>query len=133
VKFLGHMVGADGVRPLGSQVEALAAFPRPTTIKELQRFLGIINFYRRFLPGIAATLRPLTNALRGGAKSLEWSPPMATAFDAAKAALATATPLSHPQPDATVSVFCDASLALFYSSLRSAAAVGSRSRFFRAS
>jgi RNase H-like domain found in reverse transcriptase/Reverse transcriptase (RNA-dependent DNA polymerase)/Integrase core domain/Integrase zinc binding domain len=109
VKFLGHTVGPDGVRPLGSHVEALAAFPQPTSVKELQRFLGIINFYRRFLPGIAGTLQPLTDALRGDSKSFQWSPLMAAAFQAAKAALAAATPLSHPRADAAISVSCDAS------------------------
>jgi hypothetical protein len=74
VKFLGHTVGPDGVRPLGSHVEALAAFPQPMSVKELQRFLGIINFYRCFLPGIAGTLRPLTDALRTYGKIFQWSP-----------------------------------------------------------
>jgi hypothetical protein len=54
----------------------------------------MVNFYRRFLPGIARTLRPLTDALRGAPKTLEWPP--TAAFGAAKAALAAAVPLAHP-------------------------------------
>ncbi len=59
---------AAGVLPLPSHVAAIQDFPRPTIIKKLQAFLGIVNFYRRFLPSIACTLRPLTDTLRGGRK-----------------------------------------------------------------
>jgi RNase H-like domain found in reverse transcriptase len=103
------MVGPDGIRLLGRHIKALAAFPQPASVKKLQWFLGVINFYRQFLPGIASTLRPLTNALHGGGKSFVWSPPMSAAFEAAKGALAAATPLSHPRPDATISISSDAS------------------------
>ncbi len=69
----------------------------------------MINFYRRFLPKIAATLRPLTDLLRGSPKVLEWSAAAAEAFQAAKAALVAAVPLSHPAPGATISLAVDAS------------------------
>jgi hypothetical protein len=63
IDFLGHRVSTAGISPLPKHVEALQCLPVPTDVKGLQRFLGLINFYRRFLPGIAATLLPLTNAL----------------------------------------------------------------------
>jgi hypothetical protein len=53
VKFLGHMVRESGVVPLPCHVEAIDSFPPPTDLRQLQRFLGLINFYCRFLPGIA--------------------------------------------------------------------------------
>jgi hypothetical protein len=68
----------------------------------------MVNFYRRFLPGIARRLQPLTDALRGAPKTLEW-PPAAAAFRAAKAALAAAVPLAHPAPNAVLSLPTDAS------------------------
>ncbi len=67
----------------------------------------MVNFYRRFLPGIACTLQPLTDALRGAPKILEWPP--ATAFKAAKAALAAAVPLVHPALNAVLSLATDTS------------------------
>ena len=67
------------------------------------------NFYRRFLPGIARTLQPLTAALAGNPKSLTWLPCMSAAFMAAKAALVAAVPLAHPKPDACLSLVTDAS------------------------
>jgi hypothetical protein len=109
VKFLGHMVSETGITPLPKHVTAIQEFPAPGTVKQLQQFLGMINFYRRFLPKIAATLRPLTDLLRGNPKTLDWSAAAAEAFSAAKAALVAAVPLSHPTPGATLSLAVDAS------------------------
>ncbi len=72
-------------------------------MKQLQQFLGLVNFYRRFLPVIARTLQPLTDALKGAPKSLEWPPAAAATFGAAKEALAAAVPLAHPAPNAVLS------------------------------
>jgi hypothetical protein len=88
-------------------VQAISEFPPPQDVKQLQQFLGMVTFYRHFLPGIARTLQPLTNALRVDHKMLEW-PPVA-AFDAAKAALAAAVPLAHPALNAVLSLATDAS------------------------
>ena len=70
--FLGHRISAAGVAPLRDNVQVILDFPKPTDCKALQRFLGMINFYRRFLPGAAGTLRPLTAALSGNPKTLPW-------------------------------------------------------------
>ncbi len=75
-------------------------------MKQLQQFLGMVNFYS-FLPGIARMLQPLTDALRGDPKTLEWPP--AAALEAAKAALAAAVPLAHPALNAVLSLATDAS------------------------
>jgi hypothetical protein len=111
-EFLGHLVSAQGARPLGSYVEAVERRPRPTTIKELQMFLGLINFYRRFLPGAASILKPLTDALRGSKsaqEALAWSREMEVSFEAAKRALSSATWLVHPDPASTLALHMDAS------------------------
>ena len=55
-----------------AKVEAVQRFERPRTVKALQRFLGMVNFYRRFLPGIAAVMQPLTDALAGAPRQLMW-------------------------------------------------------------
>ncbi len=52
LKFLGHMVDEAGVTPLPKHIAAVQDCPPPTDIKQLQRFLGLINFYRRFLPAV---------------------------------------------------------------------------------
>ncbi|MFN9907586.1 MAG: RNase H-like domain-containing protein, partial [bacterium] len=109
LSFLGHKVDATGIAPLPKHVQALLDFPPPCDLKQLQRYLGMINFYRRFLPGIAGVLQPLTDLLRGSPKKLLWSDPAAAAFVAGKAALAKCTVLVHPTPDATISLAVDAS------------------------
>jgi cleavage and polyadenylation specificity factor subunit 1 len=109
VKFLGHMVSETGLIPLPRHVAAVENFPPPQDLKQLQRFLGLINFYRRFLPSVAQTLKPLTDLLRGNPKALDWSPAADAAFKAAKAALVAAVPLSHPAPNATLALAVDAS------------------------
>jgi hypothetical protein len=67
VDFLGHQVSQAGIAPLKSRVEAIASFPKPVTVKQLMSFLGMLNFYRRFLPQAAMVLKPLTDFMRGGA------------------------------------------------------------------
>jgi hypothetical protein len=51
VEFLGHQVTARGALPLQGNVKAILKFPQPQSVKQLQGFLGSVNFYRRFLPG----------------------------------------------------------------------------------
>jgi hypothetical protein len=109
---LGHKISAVGVLPLSLHVATIQDFPRPTIIKELQDFLGMVNFYRRFLPSIARTLRPLTDGLRSGKKGadkLKWSAAMDAAIAGAKRALLSATHLAHPTVGAELSVVVDAS------------------------
>jgi hypothetical protein len=73
--FLGHRVSAGGLQPLSSHVQAIMEVPRPLDTTQLQRFLGMISFYRRFIPGTAKILLPLTEALKGGhKKQLAWGP-----------------------------------------------------------
>jgi hypothetical protein len=68
IDFLCHRVTAGGVTHLPTYFSSVLDFPRPNTVKELQGFLGLLNFYRRFLPAVARTLQPLTDALRGDRK-----------------------------------------------------------------
>ncbi len=84
-------------------------FPPPQDIKQLQRFLGIINFYRRFLPECTQILKPLNDLLKGGAKTLEWTVSAQEAFQNAKRLLVAAVPLQHPAPNAELSLATDAS------------------------
>ena len=110
VEFLGHHVTAAGISPIQRHADDISAFKVPANKNDLQRFLGLLNFYRQFLPGIAATLKPLTDALRGGSRSpLIWTPECAAAFAAAKTSLSVDSLLHHPDPAAEISVAVDAS------------------------
>lgn len=107
--FLGHRITARGIIPPQDRVEAIRRFPRPHTAKQLQEFLGAVNFYHRFLPHAAAILRPLHEVLRGNPRLLPWTAVEQSAFEAAKTALADATMLVHPRTSAPTSVTTDAS------------------------
>jgi hypothetical protein len=81
--------------------------PPPQDIKQLQRFLGLLSFYRCFLPNWAQVLRPSTDFLKGGPKTLEWTDKAQEAFQKAKRLLAAAVPLQHPFPNAELSLATD--------------------------
>lgn len=65
VKYLGHIVSADGVSPDPSKIEAVAKWPIPTNLKALQSFLGFCGYYRRFIANYSAIVRPLTDLTKG--------------------------------------------------------------------
>ena len=65
IDYLGHQITSQGAIPLPAKVEAIRTFARPTTIKELQQFVGMLNFYHRFVPNTAHIMRPIYDALAG--------------------------------------------------------------------
>src|SRR5678815_2838010 len=111
--FLGHTVSPEGVKPLSDRVDAIRAFPLPQTQKQLRQYLGMVNFYHRFLRSASELLRPLTALItqkkRGSAIILDWTDEARKAFDASKEALAAATLLVHPQDSAPTRIQVDAS------------------------
>lgn len=111
LNFLGHRVSASGSTPMPSRVDAVKEFPKPGTVKALQEFLGVLNFYHRFLPNIAATLHPLYQALKTSKprQALSWTDEMNQAFLSGKQALADASILVHPCADCSIALTCDAS------------------------
>jgi hypothetical protein len=112
VEFLGHKVTAGSVSPLPERVAAIRQFPRPKTVRDLQAFLGLFNFYWRFVPAAAAILRPLTDALAGaprGTAAVEWNEAREAAFIAAREALTSTALLDHPAADAQLALVTDAS------------------------
>ncbi|BHF68118.1 hypothetical protein SprV_0301114800 [Sparganum proliferum] len=104
LEFLCHQVDSEGLRPLPSKVEAVRNFPPPTSKRQLQRFLGMVNFYRRFLPNCADLMLPLTNMLSGPKGPLELTGKALTAFEKIKNSLADATLLTHSTPEAQLSL-----------------------------
>ena len=79
--YLGHRITARGILPMQQHEAAINEHPQPTTARGLQTYLGMVNFYRRFLPAAARVLRPLTEALKGAPKGLvAWSADMQRAL-----------------------------------------------------
>ena len=109
MEFLGHSVSAQGISPLPGKIEAVKRFEQPQSVKSLQRFLGLVNFYRWLLPNVTETLRPLTEALVGAPRQLKWTESMTSVFRQVKQRLASGMLLVHPVPDAELHVNTDAS------------------------
>ena len=107
--FLGHFVDSTGIRPQKEKVEAILTTKSPTTVKELRRFLGAINYYRRFVKAAAAHLYYLFCALKANPKKLEWTADMQKSFEKIKEVLAKRTMLHHPDASLPLALTTDAS------------------------
>ncbi len=66
ISFLGYIISPEGVAMDDKKVQSILNWPQPKTVKELQRFLGFANFYRRFIRNFNTIAAPLTSLLRGG-------------------------------------------------------------------
>ncbi len=108
IDFLGHHITAEGASPILRQVQAIQDFPAPQDKKQLQTFLGMVKFYRCFIPAAANILLPLTDALRAD-WSWVWAPAMQHSFQLVKDTLAEVATLTHPDPAADLSLAVDAS------------------------
>ncbi|CAH8533730.1 unnamed protein product [Schistosoma turkestanicum] len=109
IKFLGHVIRHEGILPCEDKVRTIMEYTVPSSLKELKALLGLVNFYRRFIPHAAERLRPLTDLLRGNPRKLELNDDARTAFSEIKRALAQATLLAHTDSSATLSIVVDAS------------------------
>ena len=111
--FLGHRISSRGISPLPNKVTAIQEYQVPQTQTSLRRFLGMVNYYRRFIPNCAATLQPLNSLLRpkkkGVSSSISWNDQALQSFNDIKSALAAATVLSYHVPDAPLQLVTDAS------------------------
>jgi len=79
VDYLGHHVGLGKVQPIEKKVKALINFPRPTTRKQLQSFLGLADYYRKYIPHFAWLSALLSDLLRKNTK-FEWTEKTEQAF-----------------------------------------------------
>lgn len=66
--FLGHIITADGIKPDPNKIKAIHQYPIPKTSKEIKSFLGLLGYYRKFIPNFAKLIKPFTSCLKKGAK-----------------------------------------------------------------
>lgn len=113
VQYLGCLLCNNGLAPLTERVEAIRQFSKPKTLIGLRRFLGIINFYRRFIPNAAQTQASLYKLLSGARKNdkrpVKWTAATEHAFELCKQQLTKATLLVYPKDEATLALTTDAS------------------------
>lgn len=108
VKFLGHLVDAQGLRPLPEKVHAVQDAPIPSYVTELKAYLGLISYYGKFLPNLSTHLAPLYQLLNKDV-SWQWSKDQEESFQKSKKLLLSAKVLTHYNPQLPIVLACDAS------------------------
>ncbi len=107
--FLGYVISQDGVSMDDKKVQAVLDWPQPQTVKELQRFLGFANFYRRFIRNFSSIASPLTTMTKRNTSRLVWFPEALHSFKELEARFTSAPILRHPDPERQFTVEVDAS------------------------
>lgn len=107
--YLGFILSKEGVRPNPDKVEAIINFERPSSVRSLRRFLGMVNYYRRFIEGFSEVTAPLTDLLKGKPKVVQWNAAAEGAFVELKQRLISAPILANPNFELPFTVQTDAS------------------------
>ena len=108
IQFLGHLITPHGILPLPAKVESIKTFPRPTNAKEIQSFLGLVGYYRKFIEGFSVIAGPLLNLTRHGVDFI-WTDKCEKAFIALRDALQSPPVLAYPEYDQPYILETDAS------------------------
>ena len=106
IKFLGHSISKEGIQCVNN--EKVLKMPQPTNVKELQRFLGLANYFRKFIPVFSRIAEPLYRLLNKDNK-FEWTEKCNISFHSLKQSLVSPTVLAHPNYHKPFFVFTDAS------------------------
>ena len=108
IQYLGHIISGNGITPMSEKLECIKDMPPPKTAKEVKHFLGLIGYYRKFVPRFSDLARPL-NMLARKDVPFEWTPICQESFDLLKASLMTEPILKYPDLNLPYVLFTDAS------------------------
>ena len=108
IEYLGHRISAEGLQPTQEKVRAILEAPAPTSVPQLRSFLGVLNYYAKFLPNLSSMLAPLYRLLQKKA-TWTWGPEQKKAFQEAKTRLTSSCVLTHYDPQKQLVLSCDAS------------------------
>ena len=108
IQYLGHIVSGKGITPVPEKLACIKEMPPPKTPKEIKQFLGLVGYYRKFVPRFSDLARPL-NALTRKDIPFEWTPICQESFQLLKASLMSEPILTYPDPNYPYVLFTDAS------------------------
>ena len=97
VTYMGHIISADGLKPSGERVTSIVKISTPENVKQLESFIGILNYYGKFLPSFSTICAPL-NRLRRHDVEWDWSAKCDQALSKLKEMLGQKTRLVHYDP-----------------------------------
>jgi len=96
VKYLGHKISSKGIETDTAKTEQIKNWPVPKSIKEIQSFLGLANYYRKFVRGFSEISAPLESCLSKKFTKFQWTNDMQQSFEAIKERLVSAPVLKYP-------------------------------------
>ena len=108
IQYLGHIILGKGLTPVPEKLACIKDMPPPKTAKEVKQFLGLIGYYRKFVPRFSDLARPL-NMLTRKNIPFEWTPICQESFELLKSCLMTEPILKYLDPDYPYVLFTDAS------------------------
>ena len=108
IQYLGHLISADGIQPLPEKLESIAKMPAPRNPKEVKQFLGLVGYYRKFVPRFEDISRVLTHLTKKDVE-FKWTPECENCFQILKQFLQQAPILQYPNPQASNTLYTDAS------------------------
>lgn len=108
LEYLGHLITSEGVKPNPAKIGAIKNFKAPTNVKEVQCFLGLAGYYRKFIKNFSHIAKPLTTLIKKD-NPFNWSEKHHEAFNTLKNALCTAPVLRFPDYNKEFTLTTDAS------------------------
>lgn len=108
ISYCGHVIDKHGLHKSQEKIQAVLQAPKPENVSQLRSYLGLVNYYHKFLPNLATTLHPLNALLQTGVK-WEWSEKCDRAFQETKKLITSDELLTHYDPTRPVRLACDAS------------------------
>ena len=108
VDYLGHCIDSQGVHTSKEKVRAILEAPRPRNLSELRSFLGLLNYYAKFIANLASILHPLYQLLQAN-HPWRWSKECERSFHKAKESLMKSPVLTHYDPSLQIVMAADAS------------------------
>ena len=108
IHYLGHLISAEGIRPLPNKLDCIRNMPAPKDVKEIKQFLGLTGYYRKFVPRFADISRPLTTLMMKDMK-FKWTPACQRSFNLLKETLCCEPILKYADTSKPYTLYTDAS------------------------